>query len=231
MKISLTSLPLLLSAAAVHALPADPPVATPPPTLSDDVKESLENAGSAAGQAVAGIISGIPNLIGQLKDAKAKKQAWHDEQEHKAACEKEEELRAALEARRKIAVDRLLHAERVQRDAEADASNLELERSTALQQVHDLNQEIALFAERQKAAEAERQGTNEAVDSTRLELIQAERDFDAAVDEADKLREAIAQIDETIATIGLDDEDKNEVNPDKYPPPHKELEEPKPHKN
>ncbi|KAH8746949.1 hypothetical protein F5883DRAFT_700102 [Diaporthe sp. PMI_573] len=83
MKISMTTLAVLLSASAVQALPADPP--TPPPTVSDGVKDSLEDFGGAAGTLVGGIISGIPKLIGELKNAKEQQMAWKNEQERKQA--------------------------------------------------------------------------------------------------------------------------------------------------
>ncbi|KAK7736053.1 hypothetical protein SLS63_003574 [Diaporthe eres] len=58
---------------------------------------------------------------------------------------------------------------------------------------------------------------------------QAIKDLGAAVKLADGLREAVAKIDEQLATIGIPDEDKYLVDPDEYekpaPPPPEQPEE------
>lgn len=60
MKISLTTLAVLLSAAAVHGLPVGPPV--PPPTISDEMSDNLSNAGDAASLMISGLTRELPSL-------------------------------------------------------------------------------------------------------------------------------------------------------------------------
>lgn len=228
MKLSLSTLAVLLSAAAVHALPAlpaGPP--TPPPAISDDMKDGLESAGDGAGLIVNSIVQGIPNLIGGIKDAQERKKAWHSEQERKKAEEDEEALREALEDRRRIAVDKLEHAEDLQDKAEACAGRAQRDHEAAIESTNRAREELARLAERHKAAAAELRHAEEQQAQAEAAAAQAAKDRDDAVKVADVLREDIAQIDETDAVVGIPDDERYLVNPDDYPkPPPEAPEEP-----
>lgn len=179
MKISLTTPALLLSAAAVHALPADPSLPTRPPSNSDDMPERGDP--EILPDNIGPLILSIHKSIGHLEDVRACKE------EKRADCGNEEWFLTELKWSRMIAWNRLLHTERVQKYADAYAKNLELKRDEAIEIFGDLLGQLASHPKRQKAAE------------THDELTQARNDSNAAAYQADKLREVIAEIDETNA--------------------------------
>lgn len=181
MKISLTTLALLLSAAAVHALPADPSLPTRPPSNSDDMPERRHPDPEGLPDNIGPLILSIHASLGHLEDVRACKE------EKRADCGNEEWFRTKLYYSRMIAWDRLLHTERVQKYADAYAKNLELKRDEAIKDFGDLLGQLASHPKRQKAAE------------THDELTQARNDSNAAAYQAYKLREVIAEIDETNA--------------------------------
>lgn len=178
MRVSLTTLAVLPSATAVHALPAGPPA--PPPIIPDDLSGDIENAADAGGLIINDITQSIPKITADIQASKERKKAWRNEQERLKAEEDEKRLREALDARRKTAEDELEHAEGLRAQAEGRAR-------------------------------------------------QAIKDLGAAMKLADGLREAVAKIDEQLATIGIPDEDKYLVDPDEYekpaPPPPEQPEE------
>lgn len=225
MKISKTTLAVLLSTAAVQALPADPPVATPPPTIPDGVLDTIDDLGSVAGRTIEGIISGIPKLIAEILDAKRAKESTKNEQERQDEDERIEKLKEALDERREIAVKRLEYAEEIQIEKGDLAGIVQAEYDDTLTEIASLNKEIAELSERKKSADAELLNAERAKQASKLEVDKAYKDLGAAVQEANELREAIHQIDEQAAVIELPPEDWNVVNPE-LPVPPKEAEEP-----
>lgn len=91
MKVSFTTLAVLLSATAVHALPAAPPA--PRSTIRGDLKDGIETAAKSGIVAIGGILQALPKIIKGAKEAKARKKAWREEQEREEA-----ERREAVEA-------------------------------------------------------------------------------------------------------------------------------------
>lgn len=166
MQLSLTTIAALLSASAVHALPSNRTV--PPPAVSDDLSETIGDIGSVGGEAIGGVLGGIPELIGGIIDAKNRKKAWRTEQERKKAEEEEKKQLEALADRRKVAEDKLSHAV----DLEAEAE---------------------------------------------VEVKQAEADHAAAVKVVDELRQAVAEIDELAAKVGIPEDQLELINPDEHP--------------
>lgn len=98
MKVSFTTLAVLLSATAVHALPTGSLEPVPPSTVPGDLKEGIETLAKSGLAAVAGIIQAIPKLIKGTKEAKANKKAWREEQEREEADEADESEPEAVKA-------------------------------------------------------------------------------------------------------------------------------------